>query len=123
MRSIAQAENMKFIDGSEQTRAGLESIGEVIHRAKPTGPVLNIGIEGKDGMRVTAGNLGLPTNQVALGFSRGESLPEAQKFTNEIISRLKEQWPIEILPPGENARGMKTCAEKQENTTGKATAR
>jgi hypothetical protein len=102
---------MKFIDGSEQTREDLDSIGAVIHGVKPTGSIVNVGVEREDGMGLTVGNLGLPKDQVAIGFSKGHSLPEAQEFVETVVGRLKARWHVEVLPIHEAVRGMQTCSE------------
>ena len=97
MQSIAKSEGMKFIDNSAQTQRDLESIGEIIHQAKPTSEVINIGIESDNGAWLTAGNVGLPKNQVVLGFSEGAKPSEAHKFADAVVHRLEERWHIEVV--------------------------
>ena len=117
MRSIARSESMKFIDNSAQTQKDLESIGENIPHAKPTGQIVNIGVERGDGVGLGAGNLGLPKNQVAIGFSEGANSRDARKFADAVVHRLGERWSVEVVPPNEGARGMKTCSEQPEDTS------
>ena len=109
MRSIAQTEKMKFVEGSAQTQKELESIGKTIHEVKPTGKVVNLGVEREDGMGLTAGNLGLPKYQVAIGFSEGANSREAHEFADRVIGKLRSRWPVEIVTSGRGAQGMKNC--------------
>jgi hypothetical protein len=55
-------------------------------------------MERRDGSAVLVGNLGLPGYQVALGFSGGSSLPEAQEFAQMVVGKLEEHWRVEVVP-------------------------
>jgi hypothetical protein len=60
---------------------------------------------------VTAGNLGLPGYQVALGFSEGSNPSDAHRFAQMVVSKLEEHWHVEIVPdPAKSgALPMKNC--------------
>jgi len=60
-------------------------------------------------MGVTAGNLGLPGYEVALGFSEGSSGAEAREFANKVVKRLEQHWQVEIVPAGTGAKPMGGC--------------
>ena len=104
MKSIAQSESMNFIDNSAATQNELASL-----KANPNSRVINIGVERKDGMGMSAGNLGLPSYQVALGFSEGSSSSEAHRFSDVVVAALKQRWHVEAVKPGKGALPMKTC--------------
>jgi hypothetical protein len=109
MKSVAQSENMVFIDRSAATEVELRSTDRVLEKLKQNTPIINLGIQGKDGVGMSAGNLGLPNYQVALGFSEGSNPSEAHKFADVVVKRLEEQWHVETVPAGAGARPMKTC--------------
>jgi hypothetical protein len=109
MRIIAQAENMRFIEGSAETKADLAVIDPEGISHELDGPVIHMGVERGDGMGVDAGNLGLPGYQVALGFSEGSSPDEARRFARTVVSRLARRWHVKTVPPGVGAQPMRGC--------------
>jgi hypothetical protein len=108
LKSVAQSEGMTFIDSSTRTGQNLKTIGAEID---PSAPVINMGIEGKDGIGVTAGNMGLPNYQVALGFSEGADPPKAHRFADLVVKALDERWHVEIVPGGRGALPLTTCGK------------
>lgn len=104
MRSIAQSEHLKFIDGSAETQHDLTML-----KANKNARAINLDIEREDGLGVGAGNLGLPTYQVALGFSEGSNSLESRKFADMVIGELKKKWNVEDVPSGQGAQPMKAC--------------
>jgi hypothetical protein len=66
LESIANVEGMTFIDGSGKTERELDAIKAPGRLA----PVVNIGIEGEDGVGFRAGNLGLPRYRRTDAFRR-----------------------------------------------------
>jgi hypothetical protein len=109
LKSIAQAEHMNYLDNSAVTQNELASIYRKLKKANPNGLVINIGVVREDGMGLSAGNLGLPTYQVALGFSEGSSSSEAHRFADLVVGALGQTWQVEIVPNGQGALPMKTC--------------
>jgi hypothetical protein len=109
MQSIAQSEGMRYIDNSERTKAELEEI----RKTAPTTPTstLNIGASDADGVGFGAGNLGLPSDQVVVGFSEGSNPLKAHRFADTVVSKLKKQWYVETVPAGRGALPMPNCAE------------
>jgi hypothetical protein len=104
--SIAKSEGMTFIDSSATTEQNLKTIGAAID---PSAPVINVGVERKDGLGLTAGNMGLPNYQVALGFSAGSNPAEAHKFAETVIKTLESRWHVEVVPPGRGALPLTNC--------------
>jgi hypothetical protein len=114
MKSIAQSERMSFIDRSAATESELRSTDHVLDKLKQDTPIVNLGIEGKGGVGMSAGNLGLPNYQVALGFSEGSDPPGAHAFSDRVVSRLKARWHVETVPAGKGAFPLKTCEKPSE---------
>jgi len=110
LKSVAQSEGMTFIDGNASTERDLKAIGVKID---PSAPVINLGVERKDGMGLTAGNLGLPNYQVALGFSEGSNSSDAHRFADMVLSKLEEHWHVVVVPnPAKSgALPMKNCSQ------------
>lgn len=109
MQSIAAAESMRFIDGSEETRASLASIDKQGLSHDPGGPVIHMGVERDDGVGVTAANLGLNGYQVALGFSGGSQPADAALFARRVVDRLSERWRVQTVPAGQGAFPLPNC--------------
>jgi hypothetical protein len=70
------------------------------------GSVINIGINRGARNVMMGGNLGLPTYQVALGFS-GEP-PEDRRFADMMAKQLGARWQTETVPAGKGAFPMKS---------------
>lgn len=117
MQSIAQSEHMTFIDNSAATQKDLESVDHTLEKLHQTSPVINIGVEREDRTGLGAGNLGLSTYEVAVGFSEGSNPSEAHRFADMVVKRLGELWHVETVPAGTGARPMKTCAPATTQTS------
>jgi hypothetical protein len=104
MKSIAESQHMRYIDGS---REGSRN-SDVRYKA------IFLGVERKDTMGLTAGNFGLGAYQVAIGFNfpDGSNPAEAHQFANMVVRRLKKKWHVYVVPPGRGALPMKTCGGK-----------
>ena len=109
MRSVAKSGDMEFVDSSEKTQRDLEEMGKTAPKVIPLGPVINLGLESNDGAWITANNVGMPRNQVVIGFTEGSNPTRAHYFADKVVNRLKEHWNLEVIPPDVGARGMKTC--------------
>jgi len=112
MRSIAVAENLKFVDGGAETQRDLNTIGAKMDKLDTPGAVINIGFDRGNRNLMMGGNLGLPTYQVALGFSGDPNPSEAQHFADIVVKRLGARWQVETVPAGTGALPMKTCPGK-----------
>ena len=112
MRSIAVAQNLKFVDGSAETQRDLKAIGATMDKLDTPGAVINIGLDRGDRNLMMGGNLGLPTYQIALGFSGDSNPSEAQRFADMVVQRLSARWHVETVPAGTGALPMKSCPGK-----------
>jgi hypothetical protein len=111
MRSIALAENMKFADGSANTQRNINAISPTVDEKHQPSMLINIGLERKDGLTVGAGNLGLSTYQVAVGFSDGARLSESQAVADRVVAELRKHWQVQQVPGGSGALPMKGCGD------------
>lgn len=107
LRSIAQQEHMQFIDASARTRQDLQTINAP--QSVRVDPVINMGVERDDGVGLGLGNMGLPSYQVAMGFSEGSNPPEAHAFAARVLQKLSAQWHLKTVPAGTGALPMKSC--------------
>ena len=87
--------------------------GEAIGALHQSGPFINMGVEGEDGMGLTAGNLSLPGYQVAVGFGDGSDPVRARAFAERVVNRLKTRWDVETVPAGEGAFPLKACEQSR----------
>jgi len=108
MQVIAQSKGKQLIDRSADTQKELNDIGHPGEGAR-TRPVINMGILLGDGVGVTAGNLGMPGYQVAVGFSESSKPANAHRFADAVVKRLAERWRVEPVPAGTGAKGMENC--------------
>ncbi len=107
MRQIAASQHMTFIDNSAKTQRQLETIGQ--RKSGQSTPTINVAIEGDDSLGVTAGNLGLSSYQVALGFTDGSNVAEGQRFSDAVIQALGRRWKITKVTDGKGALPSKGC--------------
>jgi hypothetical protein len=98
MRSFADAQSMTFIDNSAQTQADLQRIGPNSGPLPEGEPLINMGINGPGGLGVTAGNLGLPGYQVALGFTEGGDATKGKEFADALVRELDQRWELVEVP-------------------------
>lgn len=117
MRAIAKAENLTFIDGSAKTGTALKTMGADKHLKQDPARTIHVGIEGGAGMGVTAGNLGLPVYQVALGFTEGSDAVKAHRLADRVMQALSQHWHIETVPAEKGALPMESCKDTAQSTT------
>jgi len=58
---------------------------------------------------IGAANLGLSKHQVALGFSTGSDIKQAQDFADIVIKERQRKWPVEVIPSDRGALPMANC--------------
>ena len=109
MHDTASTEGLKFVDRSAVTEQELNDIRSDKLVKLNRVPTINVGIEGEKGLGVTAGNLGLPSNQVALGFTAGSNAAKAHKLSDRLVGALSQLWRVETVPKGQGVFPMKDC--------------
>jgi hypothetical protein len=109
LQSIAYSEGMTYIDRSGPTEREFAALNR-----PNTAPVINIGLEGSDGVGLGVGNLGLPKYQVAVGFSEGSKPVEARRLAEMVVGQLKARWHVETVPEGRGALPIPNCLAHPE---------
>jgi hypothetical protein len=109
MREAAASERLQFIDNSVHQGNALKHIGADKLLKRDASLALDVHIEGNSGMGVTAGNLGLPPYQVALGFTEGADAAKAHRLSARLIQALSKNWHVETIPVDKGAIPMKSC--------------
>lgn len=109
MRSIAKLEDLTYIDNSAQQGANLKTMGADKLLKQDAALAIDVYLKGKGGMWVSAGNLGLPPYQIALGFTEGTDAAKAHRLSDRLVKALAQLWHIETVPQGKGALPMKTC--------------
>lgn len=108
MNEIAQSYRMEFFDRSGQTHDELQSLASDNKNTPLNGRAVNIGAERGNEFSFGAGNLGLPTNQIAIGFN-GDDLNEAKAFSDVAVEKLSTKWRIHEVPQGRGALPLTRC--------------
>lgn len=109
MREVARLEGLRFLDNSAATEDYLRDVRDKGLVKLEHVPTINVGIEGEKGLGVTAGNLGLPSNQVALGFTAGSDAAKARRLSARLVGALSKRWRIEKVPQEKGAFPMSNC--------------
>ncbi|MCP5392926.1 MAG: hypothetical protein H6919_03300 [Sphingomonadaceae bacterium] len=109
MKEVAHRQKLRFIDNSAQTQRYLTGVNEDDLAVIKNIPTIHAGIEGERGLGVTASNLGLPANQVALGFTEGSNGRRARKLSDQLVEELAQRWNVETVPQGQGVFPMKSC--------------
>lgn len=108
MRSVARAKDMEFVDGSASTEKDLSTLGQ-----HPGYELIYIGVSGKNGIGLEAGNLGLSAHEVAIGFSEGTDKARAQEFEDAVIQALDRRWQVHAVPPNQGALSLESCSARR----------
>lgn len=109
MRAVAQSENLRFIDNSDQQAQDVKDVGADKALKRDVSRAIDLHIEGESGLGVTAGNLGLPAYQVGLGFSEGRDPGKAHRLANRLIYSLSQHWNVQRVPSSQGILPMKGC--------------
>ena len=109
MHSIAKLEDLKYIDNSAQQGANLKIMGADKLLKQDAALAIDVHLEGDRALGVSAGNLGLPPYQVALGFTEGSDAAKAHRLSDQLVKALSQLWQIETVPQGKGAFPMSSC--------------
>lgn len=97
LRVAATRESLRYVDNSGRTQASLRAMGAKVDLPRDLSKVVDLHIEGDDGLGVTAGNLGLHTAQIAIGFSAGREPAKARRLADNITKQLSQYWKVRTL--------------------------
>jgi hypothetical protein len=106
MDGIAQSYQMEFTDRSGQAEAELRSIDNP--NVSVPHPLVNIGADRAGEFTFGAGNLGLPTEQIAIGFN-GKNIDAAKRFADDVVAKLSARWHVHEVPQGRGALPLDKC--------------
>jgi len=108
MNEIAQENRMEFTDRSSQTHDELRSLASDNKNVPVNARAVNIGAYRGDEFSFGAGNLGLPTRQIVIGFN-GNNLDAAKAFSNDVVGKLSKKWRLHDVPEGKGALPLSRC--------------
>lgn len=113
LRETASLEGLRFVDASSTTESYLADVrGKGLIKLDHV-PTVYVGIEGPHGLGATASNLGLPSNQIALGFTAGNDAAKAHRLADRLVQALQRRWRVETLAKGQGSFPMKSCPSAQ----------
>jgi hypothetical protein len=107
MKSIAESNGLTFVDRSQETKAELNEI----RKSAPNTPIatLNIGTIDPDGVGFSAGNLGMGSTEVVVGFSEGSNSSKAHLLADTVVKELQLHWKLETVPSDKGAFPNPNC--------------
>ncbi|MCI4590076.1 hypothetical protein MOK15_08205 [Sphingobium sp. BYY-5] len=108
MNEIAQSYRMEFSDRSGQTHDELQLLASDNKNTPVNDRAVNIGAERGNEFSFGAGNLGLPTDQIAIGFN-GNDLEKSKEFSDAAVKKLSTRWRIYEVPQGRGALPLSRC--------------
>lgn len=108
MNEIAQSYRMKFFDRSGQTHDEVKNLASDNKNVPVNDRAVNIGAERGSAFSFGAGNLGLPTDQIAIGFN-GDDLHEAKAFADATVEKLSARWHVHEVPQERGALPLSHC--------------
>ncbi|WP_457098178.1 hypothetical protein [Lysobacter sp. P5_B9] len=109
LQKIAREEHMRYIDSGEATMRDLKSLNQTESHLHLDGNLVNVGIEAS-GYGLTAGNMGLNTYDVSVGF--GPNTREARAFSERVTTQLRQHWALKVVPKDSGAFPDPSCAGK-----------
>jgi hypothetical protein len=108
MNEIAQDNRMEFTDRSSQTHNELRSLASDNKNVSANDRAVNIGAERGSDFSFGAGNLGLPTQQIVIGFN-GDNPEAAKAFADSVVKKLSLKRHIHEVPEGRGAAPLSRC--------------
>jgi hypothetical protein len=98
--SIANAEQMNLVDGSDSTKRGMKI---------KISPVVYVSMTQDDNVMLMAGNLFLPRYQIYISIFPNKNAAAADEFASRVQARVGAHWVINTIPPNKAAFPMKEC--------------
>lgn len=108
MREISDEHQMQFYDRSRATHQELTSLAADNENVPLNDRTVNIGAQHGGDFSFGAGNLGMPTNQIVIGFN-GEDLKVARAFSDSAVEKLSDRWKVKEVASGKGAFPLTTC--------------
>ena len=108
MNELAQEHRMEFTDRSGQTEDELRALASGNKNVPVASRVVNIGADHGGEFNFSAGNLGMPAEQIVVGFN-GTKLDDARQFADAVVSKLSTRWRVHEVPQGRGAFPLVKC--------------
>ena len=108
MRELADEHQMQFYDRSRDTHQELRSLASDNENVPLNDRTVNIGAQHGDDFSFGAGNLGMPTDQVVIGFN-GNDMKAAHAFADTAVEKLTRQWTVKEVAAGQGAFPLTNC--------------
>lgn len=108
LQSMARDERMRYVDRSDASERELQVLDAL---KRPRGTLVNVGVIGNEGHSLGAGNLGLNTYDIAVGFSHGSDREAGFEFSNRVIAQLEQHWTVKTVSKGSGAFPDPDCTE------------
>ncbi|WP_290887248.1 hypothetical protein [Arenimonas sp.] len=108
LRSIALEENMRYVDRGEASEKELQQLDAL---DRPSGTLVNVGVIGSDGHSLGAGNLGLNTYDIAVGFAHGRDGSAGVEFSHRVVAQLEQHWVVTPVPKDSGALPNPGCSQ------------
>lgn len=105
---FAETNEGKYIDNSAETEKYVRSVPAALEAARQSFPLIDIKVVGKHGGRMSAGNLGLPSNQIVVGFSDVDR-EHGRRFAEAGLKALRGRWRLYRVPPNRGAVPLEVC--------------
>lgn len=105
MDAIAQECLMEFTDRSGATEADLHELGG---KAPIAHPLVDIGADRNREFSFVADNLGMPAEQIVVGFY-GTEPDEVRQFADAVVRKLSSRWHVHEVPKGRGALPLSKC--------------
>ena len=108
IRDISDENQMQFYDRSTDTHQELTSLAADNENVPLNDQTVNISAQHGDDFSFGAGNLGMPTDQIVIGFN-GEDLKAARAFADSAVEKLSTRWTIKEVASGKGAIPLTNC--------------
>jgi hypothetical protein len=108
MRKLADEHQMQFYDRSRETHEELRSLASDNENVPINDRAINIGAAYGDDFGFGAGNLGMPTDQIVIGFN-GDDLKAARSFAELAVTKLSSRWQVHEVAAGQGAFPLAGC--------------
>jgi hypothetical protein len=107
LEHAASESGMKFVDRSAASQLELARLGK-----DPGYRVITISATNPDGLGLAAGNLGLGSREMAIGFTHGAKADESADFIRDVTNRLNSRWAVRHVADGHGAMKSGDCGAK-----------
>lgn len=108
MNEIAQDYRMEFTDRNRQTEDELRALASENKLVPVTKRVVNIGADHGGVFSFGAGNLGMPAEQIVVGFN-GAKQADARQFADAVVRKLSTRCNVHEVSQGHGAFPLAKC--------------